>query len=287
MHGRLEEIAFDGPLSARLKEPPQGDLHLYWLGQAGFVIDVDGYRLVIDPYLSDTLSEKYRGTARPHERMMPAPVAPDEIRFVDLVLCTHAHTDHMDPGTLKPLLARNPTAFVVAPRATRQQVLDRSGVEDERLILANASETLLPLPDLSIIATLSAHETLETDAGGNYRFLGYIISTKATRLWHSGDCIPFPGLDRDLVAYRPEIALLPVNGRRPELSENGVPGNFTLREAIDVARSIGATDMVAHHYGLFDFNTEDPETIDAAIASTSDIRIHRAQTGLLYSWRSG
>ena len=285
MQGRLEEIAFDEPLAARLCEPPEGGLRLYWLGQAGFVIDIDGYRLVIDPYLSDTLSQKYKGTARPHERMMPAPVSPDEIGFVDLVLCTHAHTDHMDPGTLKPLLERNRSAALIAPRAMRQQALDRSSVADNRLILANARETVSPLPGLSIMPTASAHEALETDAEGNYRFLGYIISGAVARLWHSGDCIPFPGLERDIALYHPDIAMLPVNGRRPELSENGVPGNFTLREAIGVTRSIGATDLVAHHYGLFDFNTEDPGTIDAAAAATSDIRIHRAQTGLALSWR--
>ena len=36
---------------------------LYWLGQAGFVLDIGAHRLLIDPYLSDSLAAKYAGTA--------------------------------------------------------------------------------------------------------------------------------------------------------------------------------------------------------------------------------
>lgn len=285
MRGELEEIGFEGTLRDCLDSRPEDGARLFWLGQAGFVVDIAGYRLVIDPYLSDTLAEKYAGTPRPHIRMMPPPVLAEQIPFVDLVLCTHAHTDHMDPGTLRPLLRANPSAKLVVPRAMRQQAVDRSDIREERLVLARAEERLQPLPNLSIIPTRAAHETLETDGEGNHRFLGYVIDAGFVRIWHSGDCIPFPGLESEVSALRPDIALLPVNGRRPELSDHGVPGNFFLREAIDIARSVGAVDMLAHHYGLFDFNTEDPQVIDAAVASVKDMHLHRARINVAFSWR--
>ena len=97
---RLVETPLDRPLAEVLAAPPGEALRLCWLGQAGFVIDGGGLRAVIDPYLSDSLAEKYRGKAFAHRRMMPAPVAPDGIAHVDLVLATHAHTDHLDLGTL-------------------------------------------------------------------------------------------------------------------------------------------------------------------------------------------
>jgi L-ascorbate metabolism protein UlaG (beta-lactamase superfamily) len=75
---------------------------LYWLGQAGFVIQAGARRLIIDPYLSDTPAEKYKGTATPHKRMARPPVDPAELGRIDLVLITHHHTDYMDPGTLSP-----------------------------------------------------------------------------------------------------------------------------------------------------------------------------------------
>jgi L-ascorbate metabolism protein UlaG (beta-lactamase superfamily) len=285
MAGQLVETAFDGPLAERLSGPAAEGLRLYWLGQAGFVLEMDGRRLVIDPYLSDSLAEKYRGTARPHIRMMPPPILPQSLDRVDLVLSTHAHTDHMDPGTLPPLLKANPKARLVAPRAALAQALARSGVAEERLVLTDAGQTIEPLPGLSVTATRAAHETLETDSEGHYRFLGYVFEAADLRIWHSGDCIPFDGLIDDVADHAPDIALLPVNGRRPELSENGVPGNFTSGEAISIAGAIGARHLVAHHYGLFDFNTESPANIDAAAASNQAMDVFRAKVGTCYEWQ--
>jgi hypothetical protein len=61
------ERRFEGPLAQRPTAAASSmGITLYWLGQAGFVIQAGGRRLVIDPYLSDTLAEKYEGTATPH-----------------------------------------------------------------------------------------------------------------------------------------------------------------------------------------------------------------------------
>ncbi len=283
MRARLTETPIREPLTERLKRPPTGQVEIYWLGQAGFVIDIAGLRLVIDPYLSDSLAAKYRNTALPHVRMMPPPVLPHEIFHVDLVLCTHAHTDHMDPGTLPLLLATNPSARLVAPRAVATQATERSGVQGDRLILARAGEPISPAKGIEIMPTRAAHEALETDADGNHRFIGYAIGSGGTCIWHSGDCVPFFGLEDEMSRLRPDVVLLPVNGRRPELSQNGVPGNFSLHEAIAVARHVGAPDLIAHHYGLFDFNTEQPEIIDAEIATTTGLGLHRARTDILYT----
>ncbi|MCB1445555.1 MAG: MBL fold metallo-hydrolase [Rhizobiaceae bacterium] len=284
MAGRLTEESFDGALADRLKMPPAAGLTFHWLGQAGFVIDIAGRRLVVDPYLSDSLAEKYRGTPRPHRRMMPPPVAPAGIAHVDYVCCTHAHTDHMDPGTLPALLAANPSACLVAPRAMRKTALDRSGLAESRLIAVEAGESLELSAGLGLTATRAAHETLERDDAGDHRFLGYCLSDGASTLWHSGDCIPFDGLAGEIAALRPDIALLPVNGRRPELSDNGVPGNFTLDEAVDIARAAGASVLVAHHYGLFDFNTLEPGLIDVRAMEEAFPRLVRARQAIAFRW---
>lgn len=62
-------------------DPPAGGTALWWLGQAGFLIEMAGHRLVIDAYLSDTLAAKYRGTATgPGPRRAGRPAAPDRRR---------------------------------------------------------------------------------------------------------------------------------------------------------------------------------------------------------------
>lgn len=284
MAGTLRERPFDGPLAERLSAGPGAATAIYWLGQAGFVLDIAGKRLVIDPYLSDSLAAKYRGTAYPHERMMAAPIAPDALRHVDFVLCTHAHTDHMDPGTLPALLSANPRAALIAPRAVRSIALERSGIAVSRIRLVEAGEPLPLTENLTVTPTRAAHETLERDEAGNHRFLGYAVSARGGTVWHAGDTIPFNGQVEEVKALHPDVTLLPVNGRRPELSERGIAGNLTMAEAVTLTRGIGASAMIAHHYGLFAFNTADPETIDSTAKTISDLAVLRAREAIAFEW---
>jgi L-ascorbate metabolism protein UlaG (beta-lactamase superfamily) len=279
---RLAETALAAPLSARLAEPPGRDLRLWWLGQAGFVVEGEGRRVVIDPYLSDSLAEKYRGTKFPHVRMMPAPISPHEIAHVDLVLATHAHTDHLDPGTLPSLMAANPAARLVAPRAARAIALERSGIAADRLLCMDAGETLT-VAGLRLSATRAAHETLERDAEGNHRFLGFALTLAGRTVFHCGDTIPFEGQVAEVRALNADLALFPVNGRDAERAANGVPGNMTMAEALGLAREAGIGAMIAHHFGLFDFNTVSRASVEAAAAAAQNPHAVAARTETSYS----
>lgn len=279
----LTEQNLGTSLAERLALPPEPGCRFFWLGQAGFVLEANGARLVIDPYLSDSLAEKYRNADFSHERMMPPPVDVAGLGHVDLVLSTHRHTDHMDPQTLRPLFETRSNCRLVAPAAEAAEAEKRSGLDGSRILYMDAGDRIRPMAGIEITATPSAHETCERDAQGRHRFLGYFLEVNGLSLWHSGDCIPFAGLVETLKALRPEIALLPVNGRRSELSENGVPGNFSIAEAIDIATVIGAKTLVAHHYGMFAFNTVDVTAIDAA-AECANIRLLRARTGISYEY---
>src|SRR5271166_1437098 len=79
--------------------PGPGSLVVWWLGQSGFLIKSRAGLLAIDLYLSEHLTKKYEATVRPHIRMTRAPIRGDELRRVDLVLASHRHSDHLDPGS--------------------------------------------------------------------------------------------------------------------------------------------------------------------------------------------
>ena len=51
--------------------------------------------------------------------------------------------------------------------------------------------------------------------------------------------------------------------RSASLLARGVPGNLTLEEAVSLGEAVGASLVVAHHYGLFAFNTLDPALLAA------------------------
>lgn len=240
-----------------------GGTQVWWLGQAGFLIVQGGLRIVIDAYLSDSLAEKYRGTRFPHERMMPPPVAPGDLKDIDWVLCTHGHTDHMDPGTLPHLLAANPAARVLVPRAEAARAEQR-GVPADRLVTIDAGETV-DLGGVACTAIPSAHEEMSRNDDG-LLYLGYVLSGAGVSIWHSGDTIPWQGQAEWLLPFGVDLALLPVNGRDAVRAANGVPGNLTLEEAVALSDAIGARAMLGHHFSLFDFNTLDPEQGRALLA---------------------
>ena len=89
--------------------------------------------LLIDPYLSDSLARKYVGTIFPHVRLRPPPVAVPELPTLRAVLCSHAHTDHMDPDTLAPLLTAQPQLRLACPRAVLAEALRRTNAPESRL----------------------------------------------------------------------------------------------------------------------------------------------------------
>lgn len=276
-----------GPLAHRLaaSRHHHGTL-LHWLGQAGFVLTTGRRRILIDPYLSDSLADKYRGTATPHGRLMAPPVRVEDLGPLDLVLVTHHHTDHMDPATLAPLAAGQAGLRFLVPAAARDEAKRRIGVGDDRLILMDAGTVLEPFAGLRIEALRAAHETLERDAQGRHRFLGYAIGVPApdgttVTIVHSGDTVPFEGQVADLSRLRPDLLLLPVNGRPAAAEARNIAGNLTLEEAVTLTAATGAGVLVAHHHGMFAFNTRPLADIEARAADPAlPFHLIPARTGI-------
>ena len=257
---------------------------IHWPGQAGFWVDTGAHRLLVDPYLSDGLARKYAGKRFDHRRMMPAPVTPEALPRPNIVLVTHAYTDHMDPETLGPLHRRFPDLPFVVPAARLDVARERIGLAAP-LVAVDADTTLEPIPGLTLRVLPAAHETFEQDASGRHAFLGYAFASDGLRVAHSGDTIPYPGLADRLQAFGAEVLLLPVNGRDAIRRAAGIPGNLTLDEAVLVAAAARARYLIPHHFGMFAFNTLDAATIDAAAAGSRDPVILRPEIGVALGLR--
>jgi L-ascorbate metabolism protein UlaG (beta-lactamase superfamily) len=243
-----------------------GQAALWWLGQAGFWLRLPRLNVLIDPYLSDSLACKYAGTLFPHTRIMPVPLPPDQTCPIDWVLCTHRHTDHMDPETLRVLAQANPQCQFLMPRAERDHVLTL-GLPVERIEWISDCEMIELAGHFTITAVASAHEEIKKNGSGDSYFLGYVIETQGATIYHSGDCVPYPGLAEYLAALKIDAALLPINGRDAFRASHGVPGNFTLAEALELCRAAGIHWMLGHHFGMFDFNTVNSRACRLEIAA--------------------
>jgi len=231
------------------------DLHLWWLGQSGFLVQWQGRHLLLDPYLSDSLTHKYAETDKPHVRMTERVIAPECLDFIDVVTSSHNHTDHLDKETLVPLMRVNPQLQLVVPEANRGFVADRLGVELEYPRGLAADETKR-FGVFEITGVPAAHPDLTKDEWGHHKFLGYIVQCGDFKIYHSGDTMLYDAMVPKLTCFQIDVALLPINGDSPE---RRVAGNLNGREAAKLAKEIGARVAIPCHYEMFEFNTASPD----------------------------
>jgi L-ascorbate metabolism protein UlaG (beta-lactamase superfamily) len=237
--------------------------HLWWLGQSGYLLQWQGRHMLLDPYLSDSLTAKYEGTDKPHVRMTAKVVEAAELDFIDVITSSHNHTDHLDPDTLIMLFTLNPTVRMIIPEANRQTVAERLGMHP---ILPTGLEDGASAEEAGFQFTgiAAAHEALETDELGRHRFLGYVIEFGPWTVYHSGDTVWYDGLVEKLAPWSIDVAILPINGRTPE---RRVAGNMNGPEAARLAKEIGARLVIPCHYEMFEFNTASPDEFVAEAES--------------------
>ena len=248
----------DDALLADIETARQQDgFHLWWLGQSGFLVAWQGQCLLLDPYLSDSLSDKYASTDKPHIRMTEQVIDPARLDFVDLVTSSHSHTDHLDAATLQPLLQANPDMEIVVPASQQQFAAERLQLDAGRLQSLDAGQQLT-LGHFTLHAVPAAHDELERDDQGRYEFLGYVVTFADWSIYHSGDTLLYDGLLDALRPFDLDLAMLPINGRA---AERRVAGNLWGREAAWLAERADIDILVPCHYDMFTFNTETPDEL--------------------------
>ena len=253
----LQDDAFLADVESARTEPEH--LHLWWLGQSGFLVLWQGHHLLLDPYLSDSLTKKYAATDKPHVRMTECVIAPERLDFIDVVTSSHTHTDHLDAETLKPLLKVNPRLEMIIPETNREVVVNRLEIMAEFPRGLDAGQSL-SVAGFKFHAIPAAHNEIEKDEWGRHKFLGYVIEAGPWRIYHSGDTLRYEGMAESLQKWNVDVALLPINGDVPS---RHVAGNLDGREAAKLAKDIGARLAIPCHYEMFEFNTVSPELFTA------------------------
>ncbi|MBI5282526.1 MAG: MBL fold metallo-hydrolase [Candidatus Solibacter usitatus] len=227
-------------------------VRLWWLGQSGFLLHWDANFLLFDPYLSDSLTDKYAGTAKPHVRMTAQVVHPLDLYMVDVVASSHNHTDHLDRETLGPLRAANGERLkLVIPEANRAFVVERLECEPEWPVGMNDGEVKQVGP-FEFHGIASAHEGLDRTEAGLHPYLGNVVKFGGHAVYHPGDTVLYEGLVEKLRPHHVDVAMLPINGSLPE---RGVAGNLWGREAAWLAKEAQVKLAIPCHFDMFAFNT--------------------------------
>ena len=224
-------------------------LTLTWLGQAGYLVDIGGLRLAIDPYLSDSVER----IAPSLKRSYPPPMAPDRLD-ADAILFTHDHLDHLDPDTLRAIPA--PWPVTIGPRNVCRH-LAALGQDSRRTLLVEAGQEV-SFRGVGIRGTFAipnGEDVADT--------VGFLLSVGGrTLLYHCGDTAYHPFLHY-IAGYRPAVALLCINGKM---------GNMSADEAAELARALQPRVAIPNHYDLFAANSADPQAFVQALAGEPSIR---------------
>ena len=244
----LQDDAFLADVAAARAD--EHTLHIWWLGQSGFLLQWRGRHLLFDPYLSDSLTTKYAKTDKPHIRMTERVIAPQKLTFVDVVTSTHNHTDHLDAETLRPILASNPKTQLVVPEANRAFVAERLQIDRAFPVGLSSGETKT-VAGMTFTAVPAAHEKLEP------QYAGYVVRLGPWMVFHSGDTVVYDGMVERLRPHKVDLAILPINGK---------VGNMNGIEAARLAKGIGAKLVIPCHFEMFAFNTTSPDAFAAECA---------------------
>ena len=259
---------------------PHGHLAIWALGQQGYLFKGGQQVVVIDPYLSNYVQET--STSGDFARLVPVPVQPGELDMVDLILSTHAHADHCDPRTLKPLMQTSAGAKLLTSYKAREMLVGE-GFDMARVEVLPVGEAKQYGDDLTITAIPSAHYEQEEDDQGNPAYLGFIITLNGVTLYHCGDSIVYPGLIERLKPHEVDIACLPINGRDWFREQQDLVGNMDYREAAELCAAINARVLIPGHNDMFADNSINPSyLLDYLHAKHPAQRVHFLQAGELY-----
>jgi L-ascorbate metabolism protein UlaG (beta-lactamase superfamily) len=234
---RIEPILAGEDLVADIRaagDEGEDAMHIWWLGQSGFLVQINGEHVLFDPYLSDTLTAKYAGTETPHERITGLVVDPVLLSFVDVVTSSHSHGDHLDPGTLPHVLAGD-AAFVCAAGSERTAT-ERAGRPPDAALGIDDEATFR---GFRIEAVPAYHE-------GAPEAVGYVVRNGAFAAYHAGDTRRVQGMAEVVALHGVDVAFVPINGRL---------GNMDGADAARLAYEAGARIAIPCHHEMFRFNT--------------------------------
>ena len=153
---------------------------VWYLGCNGFVLKGrEGTTLFIDPYL---------GTGDPPRtvRMIPIPFDPEDVAEADAVFATHEHSDHVDEGSVAPILA-NAGATLYAPDdslavAREEDWSDLWDLDDDQFSEVSEGDTF----EVGEF-TVSVEPANDPDATHP---VSYVVEHETGTFFHGGDARP-------------------------------------------------------------------------------------------------
>ena len=258
---------FGTPAPASPLRPPStkaGQVAITYIGHATTLVQIEDRFVVTDPVFTDTVGAVSRRIMRPG---MPA----DDLPWVDAVVISHQHFDHLSFGSLDQM--RGHFENLLVPEGTRA-LLPEQGFRVWEMPWGSRYHE----GELLITAVPVKHVSgrYGLDAGWRPRgFQGYLIEYRGRVIFFAGDTglsANYARAVRELAGGRIDIALLPIAPEKPRAMMQRTHVNAD--EAMTLFELLGARHFIPIHFDTF-INSGD--TYGAAAARTLELA---AQKGL-------
>jgi len=227
----------------------QSDRKATWLGHASFLLDLDGCRVLTDPFLSDYASPLPSPTFR---RLVPPALTVDELPEIHVILVSHNHYDHLDVTSLKRLAKRFPDARVMVPLGLAS-TLQRCGFRHvgeldwyDREAAHGVTVTAVPAIHMTRRGLADQNRTL---------WCGFSVGHEDWQGYFAGDTAHgpvFEGVGEKLGPF--DLALVPIGAYEPRQLMHCV--HATPEDAVLIAEQIGARRAIGMHWGTIRLTTE-------------------------------
>jgi L-ascorbate metabolism protein UlaG (beta-lactamase superfamily) len=180
-------------------------------------------------------------------RRLRAPALPDgALESIDVILISHAHVDHLHRASLARVAAISRHATVLAPAGVR--------VPDVgfREVIPMRAGDVATVAGLDITAVQAHHRV---GLLGHGRALGYVVRGDGPTVYFAGESGYFSGFMEVGARYRPDVALLPISGYRPNALRRD---HLSPLDALYAFEDLGAQLLVPIHHGAFPLGYEPP-----------------------------
>jgi L-ascorbate metabolism protein UlaG (beta-lactamase superfamily) len=222
--------------------PPASGLRATWIGWASVLVEIDGRVVLTDPVWSERCSPSTLiGPKRFHE----PPIALDQLPYVDVVVISHDHYDHLDMPTIRTLAARG-THFAV-PLGIGAH-LERWDVPAAQIHELDWRENV-HVNGLTLTATPARHYSGRSPRHGNETlWSSWVIAGPQHRLFFSGDS----GYSKHFAdigsTYGPfDLTLIKIGASDPTWSEI----HMTPEEAVRTHQDVRGRVMLPVHWATF------------------------------------
>ncbi len=210
-------------------------------GHACFLLEGDGKRVVIDPFL----------TGNP-----AAVIGPDELPKLDAILLSHGHGDHLGDAVN---LAKRDKATIVATAELAGFCSDK-GATAHAMHIGGAHQ--FPFGRVKLVPAFHGGR-VEGDATGKYTTnpCGVVLALAGKTAYHTGDT--GLTLEMQLLQGRVDLMLVPIGD------------NYTMgiEDAVRAVEFVKPRIVIPMHYNTWDVIRADPRAFQRDVGSRAEVVI--------------